>query len=520
MPGFSGGVASGLPEGIMAAAFDIEAYNRTRKVSDDSLVCHAPFVSLHFDPLGNAYACDSSYRHILGRYPQHSIREMWQGRQVQQLRTWIRELDLSHSCQRCRDQLCAGNYHLLRAKDYDHLARDRYPSDAMPRVLEFDASNVCNLGCIMCNGLSSSWIRAHREHLPRLVSPYDDAFVAQVEELVPGLEHVAFVGGEPFLSEIYYSLWDVIARVKPGLLVNITTNATTWNARVEKILSRLRCSIIVSMDSVRRDTYESIRINASLETTMRNLDRLREYCRSVGTQIRLAVCPMRRNWRELPEIVEFCNERGIEIIFNNVLHPARLSLRTLGPKDLVEVVQHLESHGLPAGSALERTNHERYRSLVNQLRAWREDARGRLSGPEAGRVVDFERLEAFEGSVRAAMLEWLALITNPQGGDDSSDRDLSWRLRQALEVKSPEAFINEYFDALGEIGSLLHADVPGVSEKVRSVGSIVEGHAQRAWFVEQLCRWDPDQVLTAVKTAPAGALEGWVDAQFASNSTR
>ena len=49
----------------------------------------------------------------------------------------------------------------------------------LPMRLEFNIHNACNLQCVMCHGLASSSIRAHREGLPALANPYDETFVAR-----------------------------------------------------------------------------------------------------------------------------------------------------------------------------------------------------------------------------------------------------------------------------------------------------------------------------------------------------
>jgi radical SAM protein with 4Fe4S-binding SPASM domain len=501
----------------MVSAANLKAYNRTRDPRSKSLVCHAPFVTIHFDPVGNAYSCDSSYRHVLGRYPEQSIREIWFGDQTSRIRQWIRDVDLSHSCQRCDDQLNAGNYFCLRAKDYDSAAAEDYPAGAMPRVMEFDLSNLCNLGCVMCNGWSSSWIRHHREHLPPLRSPYDEAFVDQLEEFVPGLEWTNFVGGEPFMTQIYYRIWDRIARVKPKLTLNITTNGTIWNDHVEKTLDRLRCAITVSIDSLQRETYEKIRVNASFPEVMRNLDRLTDYCRKAGTPIRLGFCPMRINWREIPDVVDFCNQRDTELVINNVLHPSEATLRTLSYRDLAEIVEYLEGRGAKAASRMSRINLDRYRSLIHQLVAWREDASSRV--PDGGEAPLAARRQGdapeSDGPVRSAMMDWMSGLLSVRGDGSVPASSLSQRLRVALERDGAESFLEQYFQALGDVGPVLHKRAPDITRTAREVGALIARNEHRDWFVEQLIRWDPDHVLTALKSAPPERLGAWVDEQFA-----
>src|SRR6185295_19977224 len=106
-------------------------------------------------------------------------------------------------------QFESANFAGLRARSFDDLSEDRYAlADgvpfAYPKLMEFEISNVCNLECTMCTGFFSSSIRHNREHLPPIKTPYDDAFVRQLEPFVPHLKAARFLGGEPFLIRTYY----------------------------------------------------------------------------------------------------------------------------------------------------------------------------------------------------------------------------------------------------------------------------------------------------------------------------
>ena len=106
--------------------------------------------------------------------------------------------------------------------------------------------------------------------MPAISSPYDDAFVDQLEPFLRNVREAGFAGGEPFLIPIHYRIWDRVAGCNPNMIVMIVTNGTTLNDRVRLIADRLNCVINVSVDSIVKETYESIRQGASLETVLEN----------------------------------------------------------------------------------------------------------------------------------------------------------------------------------------------------------------------------------------------------------
>ncbi len=245
-----------------------------------------------------------------------------------------------------------------------------------PRVLEFEIANTCNLECIMCSGYWSSSIRSHREKLPPLRSPYDRSFVEQLEEFLPTVAGAKFLGGEPFLIERYYDIWERFSRLNPSAQLAITTNATILPERARALLERLRVDFAVSLDGFTPATYEAIRKNARFDDVMANVDYLLDYTRRRGTEFSIAICPMTYNWREIPALLEFCEGRKIGLHFNMVLKPFEASLGGLPPDELAEVIDYLESVR-PSGEAeCGRTNQRHWEGLLNQLRGWHQEKAG------------------------------------------------------------------------------------------------------------------------------------------------
>lgn len=349
----------------------IREYNKTRINPSDSILCHAPFKSIYFGHHGWAHACCYNRKHILGEYPKQSIRDIWFGAEADKLRAYIKNNDLSLGCRGCREQLIAGNFDAVKTRQYDDkvLNGNRFPS-----VMEFELSNVCNLECEMCTGEFSSLIRTKREKLPPLEIPYNTEFVHQLEEFIPHLEEVKFYGGEPFLIDIYYDIWDKIRAINPDVRISVQTNGTTLNNRVKELLEHTNFHINISFDSLQKNTYEFIRKNATLERTLENISWFREYTARKKTFFGISVCAMQQNWQELPAFIQFCNAMDAPVYFHTVLAPSHCSIRTLRSEEIKEVVDYLSGFTLPEATEIQRKNKQHYQGLINQFSKWYEDS--------------------------------------------------------------------------------------------------------------------------------------------------
>ncbi|MFL6247110.1 MAG: radical SAM protein [Thermoanaerobaculia bacterium] len=360
-------------------------FNDFRGANEGTTVCPAPLINLHFSQLGVVTACCFNRTHVLGVYPKNSVREIWEGAAAAELRAALASGDLSHGCEKCLQQIQARDFGGSHAVFYTRLARmmaDRRkelgiepaadPSvTPLPMKLEFNIHNACNLQCIMCHGLASSSIRTRREGLAALGNPYDESFVDQLEPYLPYVVETDFMGGEPFLIPLYHLLWRRIGEVNPKTRVCILTNATILDDRIRKMLESINCWIHVSIDSFRKDTYETIRRGASYDEVMANAGYFRDLMAGRGLPVIWRLCPMRLNWHELPDTLQYCTENGIVLFYNQLDSPIGLSLTTLPVDELALVVETLEAREPrlpPVPVAAE--NLANYRELVARLRGF------------------------------------------------------------------------------------------------------------------------------------------------------
>lgn len=247
----------------------------------------------------------------------------------------VANCDLGGGCNGCGSQIKTGNFGAVVAQHFDRWTVDR----DHPTSFSFELHNACNLECIMCNGELSSRIRRFRERRPAMRQAYDDAFVDEVEEFMPYLEGTTFYGGEPFLMRLYYKLWERLIAVNPGCEITIQTNATILPDRALSILDRGNVHVGISLDTVRRDTYGSIRRNGDFDTVIRNTRWLAEYSRQNNRPFGISACIMTVNWLELADLMEFADDLGAVLYFNTVWEPEHLSLAFAAPTLILRVIE-------------------------------------------------------------------------------------------------------------------------------------------------------------------------------------
>ena len=353
---------------------NLDKYNGHRFVTDAARICYAPSVSMNFEAGGHATPCCYNRSYVIGRWPDSSVEELWNSPENRAFQEILGQNDLSWGCDLCSLLIESGNFASVLARYYDEYG-DWQISPVSPRQFTFELGNTCNLMCVMCKGFWSAKIRSQREHLPPVISPYDSVFVEQISAYFPVLKDLKFLGGEPFLIDIYYEIWEKIGQINPGILAHITTNGTILNHRVKKALSQLSAGIVVSLDALTKKIYEDIRIGADFDAVMKNIDYFRSYTQSNHTYLSIAVCPLKNNWRQLPLLLDYCNAKDLPIHFNSVVFP-EYSLRSMAKADLQEVISYLTAYPARIESRLAAGNTFNYRCMIAELVYWHQLSAG------------------------------------------------------------------------------------------------------------------------------------------------
>lgn len=341
----------------------IKEYNKTRHFFRRNKLCHAPHNSLRFSLSGNIYSCCYNRYHSLGKYPEVSIRQAWDGMKVNELRNKIAKNDLLLGCHACNTKLMNKNFYSVGARIYD----DYKVSKRGPTLMEFEISNICNLECIMCNGENSSLIRKNREKGEPYPIMYDEVFIDQLKEFIPYLHEARFVGGEPFLSSLYFKIWEKIIHLNPKTKINILTNGTILNEQILNLYKNNNVHISFSIDSINKVTYEKIRINARYEDVMQNFQTIYQLSKKLKKEISVNICPIRLNMWEIPKMIQYYSELGVLVYLHTVVYPYTQTINALNKDELKEYYSFIKSSIFNENNLIYKLNSKIYNDFVTRI---------------------------------------------------------------------------------------------------------------------------------------------------------
>ena len=443
---------------------------------DRTPVCAAPSVAMEFHPSGDVRICCANALYPVGNVARSTLDEIWDGPRVRAIRDALGVGDMSLGCSVCRYRLTFGHGDL--ARDY----YDNFPVQApdadgrrWPFSLQFSLHNTCNLECVMCGADRSSKIRSRRTDLAPLPHAYGDAFF---EQLVPYLEHagaVDFSGGEPFMVKEHQRIWDLLAPMATRPLFSLTTNGTVWNDTVERVLDQFDVHVAVSVDGMQAATFEQIRVGASFDQVMANVDRFVAYTQQRGTVMTMSWSLVRSNWQELGAAAAFCDERGIDLKVQTVIEP-EFGVQRLPTDELRTVVDALAAEFDVLAPRLERNRwvvERELQRLVDEL-ALRADPglRARCMEPAgpgvtrhaaamaldaAGRTLDADAAAAALDEARRDLHRWCGAGATLYSAELSADGAVrTATLDGLLPVGSSPATLEELLDQLaGAYGGAL-----------------------------------------------------------------
>lgn len=303
-------------------------------------LCQAPFNNLLIDQEGNFKICCHNSTYILGNYPTNSVSEIWFGEKRKAIIQDFLDQKTPESCKHCIEKglnLNSPDSKIRSSKIDKRLSFNNYPHQ-----IEFLLSNNCNLDCIMCspNISSSSTIKSNS---PTSSIFYDETFLNQIKLFLKHGNFFVFSGGEPFLIPIYEKIWDYIHKNNQKSIIYIQTNASVLNEQIKNKINKYKMEIGVSIDSVKKETYEKIRRNASFEKTFENLDYFIQHTRSFNKTLTLIATPMTINASEIPEIVSFCNSKEIYFSLSILEWPKRLAIWSLSSSELNQILEKYQN---------------------------------------------------------------------------------------------------------------------------------------------------------------------------------
>lgn len=98
----------------------------------------------------------------------------------------------------------------------------------------------------------------------------------------------------------------------------------------------------------------------------------------------------RENWKDIPEIIQFCNQNKCSVFFSYLHKPEEMSLWTLPPKEINEISYFLKNFSFSKNNAIEIYNSKCYNEIIEHLHYW--------DNPEQAEII-FQELSLYIKSI-------------------------------------------------------------------------------------------------------------------------
>lgn len=181
----------------------------------------------------------------------------------------LAEIDIEKACRFCIDIEKNGG-------TWSH--RQHFEADDPNEILvSISFDNLCNLKCITCFATNSSQLALELPNgkMKKMLlsvqkqGPKKTEFVKKfLSESTISTLRIEVLGGEPLINPALYNFldWLMIQPYAKQTRVNITTNGTTYDERIEKYIEEFdMVNIQLSIDGV-EDVYEYIRFGNTFDT--------------------------------------------------------------------------------------------------------------------------------------------------------------------------------------------------------------------------------------------------------------
>lgn len=189
-----------------------------------------------------------------------------------------------------------------------------------PRYLEIETVNVCNARCPMCT--ITDWERGGKPMSDELYKKIADEIIAHSNEII---RVSLYRDGEPLIDP---KLAQRIAMLKQGGIKDVTISTNVSLLTEEKSKDLLNAgidTIIMSIDSLKKQVYESIRVRLNFEKVMENALRFIELRNKIRpeTKIWMRMIRQESNYDEWSDYHKYWDEKlekQDRIYFHNVFN--------------------------------------------------------------------------------------------------------------------------------------------------------------------------------------------------------
>ena len=295
--------------------------------------CPLSFHQLYIHSSGEVYPCGFVQGDLsLGNIQNNSLQEIWEGTLAKN----FREMHFNKDQPLCSNRQKLYNCHLMHDDVWND---DKKLSIPKLKRLDIMIDSFCNLKCRMCTNRS--------EVNGGFIS---NTFWSELENsILPQLEEIELVGGEPLIIKDTYKLFDLGHKINPNIKWSLTTNGhLEFDTKVKKAFKNLKFrSVAVSIDSLDQKNFKYIRDRGALEKVIDFLDKLIKYKKEESLNFNI-VCNFlvqKDNWRELGDFIIFAKEKNIKLYPILLREPEEFSILNFEHDKLLQILdRYIETY--------------------------------------------------------------------------------------------------------------------------------------------------------------------------------
>lgn len=317
-------------------------------------LCPQPWSHLTVTPQGEIKPCCVN-KDSIGHINDQSLKEVFQGKEMEKLRAQFIRGERPSSCNRCwqieEHGGISSRQTLIKSYKIDFL--DQWIDDPQIRSLDLKPGNTCNFKCRICRPSSSSSIAAEmltqtsdRDELFKIknliqlskwIDNKERDFTQELIDLCPDLINIDFFGGEPFLLKSLPRILDSIIQSGHAdhIRLHFNTNASVFPDNLLERFSKFQhVDIGLSIDDIeQRFEYQR---GSKWPIIENNINR---YLNIPRNRFSLSIYPVInvQNVLYLDQLIEWCDNKKIMIFAEYLESPSYLSISNLtsAARDLV-----------------------------------------------------------------------------------------------------------------------------------------------------------------------------------------
>ena len=348
--------------------FDKMTVKEKKLLTENESFCMLPWIHLHAYPDGRAYPCCFAFDpYPVGDLNKQSLKEVWDGEKMREMRLRMLSGKKSRECLKCYDQEKSG-FFSLRLSSNKHFGHNIGLTDAtksdgsvdfVMKYWDIRFSNLCNMACRSCGTwFSSNW---YEDHKKLTGSPPPHAKIMKVgrstndmwEQMLESFEHTEqfyFAGGEPIIMEEHYRILKELDKRKMyhvRLIYNTNFSRSKFkDIDVFELWNKFdSVSIGASLDA-EGQRGELMRKGTVWKDIVANRKRMMEVCpkvdfyisATVGLINSLHVVDLHKNWVDQGLI------NPPDFNFNLLQHPIWQRMDILPPEYKQQVKEKYEAH--------------------------------------------------------------------------------------------------------------------------------------------------------------------------------